>query len=95
MARPAPKVLSTFATAREMCDAPDAGDDRTIAPELESDCSMAPHDTCGAAKLRMAARTNIALIETILPLYDEPLLFEVRPHAIAQFALQFHAIPGN
>jgi len=67
--------------------------------EIEGDASResaaAVHDTCGVAKLRMVARTKIALIGSILPLYQEPLLFEIGTHPIAQFSLQFNAILGN
>ena len=81
-------------TARTIWEAaPGAAIDHELGASRDS--AIALHDTWGVAKLRIVARTKIALIAAILPLYDEALLFEMGAHPIAQFPLQFHAIFGN
>ena len=95
IAKPELNVLSVFAaTARTVCGpAPGAAIDHELGASRDS--AIALHDTWGVAKLRIVARTKIALIEAILSFYDESLLFEMGAHPIAQFPLQFHAIFGN
>lgn len=85
IAPPKLTVLSVLTTGRTICEAAGVASDIELVVADEN--SIALQDTWGVAKLRIVARTKIALIGPILPLYDKPPLFEVGAHPIAQFPL--------